>query len=100
LRHRQPYDTFPGSTRASTHGCDLDHTHPYQPGGPPAQTRLDNLSPLSRRAHRAKTHGGWTLTQPLPGILIWTSPHSHTYLVTAGHSIRIDAKREPERGAA
>ncbi|HEX2856543.1 MAG TPA: hypothetical protein VHO26_03550, partial [Propionibacteriaceae bacterium] len=100
LRYRQPYDTFPGSTRASSHGCDLDHTTPYQPGGPPGQTRLENLSPVSRRAHRAKTHGGWTLTQPLPGILIWTSPHGHTYLVAAGQTVRIATPASRERHAA
>ncbi|HEX2856078.1 MAG TPA: hypothetical protein VHO26_01175 [Propionibacteriaceae bacterium] len=100
LRYRQPYDTFPGSTRASSHGCDLDHTTHYQPGGPPGQTRLENLSPVSRRAHRAKTHGGWTLTQPLPGILIWTSPHGHTYLVAAGQSVRINTPVPKARRAA
>lgn len=92
--YRQPYDCFPGSTRRTSHGCDLDHTEPYRPGGPPGQTSLDNLSPISRRAHRAKTHGGWRLQQPIPGVLIWRSPYGYTYLVTAGHSIRIGSPHE------
>ena len=94
IGYRQPYDCFPGSTRHGSHGCDLDHTEPYRPGGPPGQTSLDNLSPISRRAHRAKTHGGWRLRQPIPGVLIWRSPHGYTYLVTAGHSIRIGSPHE------
>ncbi len=94
VSYRQPYDCFPGSTRRTWHGCDLDHTEPYKVGGPPGQTSLDNLSPISRRAHRAKTHGGWRLRQPIPGVLIWRSPHGYTYLVTAGHSIRIGSPHE------
>ena len=97
IGYRQPYDCFPGSTRASSHGCDLDHTWPYRPGGPPGQTSLDNLAPLGRRAHRAKTHGGWHLQQPAPGVLVWRSPHGYTFLVTAGRSVRIDG---PRRGSA
>lgn len=46
------------------------------------QTRLENLGPLSRRAHRAKTHGGWRLTQPQPGTFHWRSPAGFEYLVT------------------
>ncbi len=90
IRYREPYDTFPGSTRSSGRGCDLDHTRAYQPDGPPGQTRLDNLSPLSRRAHRAKTHGGWVVHQVVPGVLVWRSPGGYVYLVTAGQSILID----------
>ena len=43
--------------------CDLDHIEAYvemDDGGPPGQTRPDNLAPLCRRHHRAKTHRGWT----------------------------------------
>lgn len=53
---RSPVDMFPSGNRAAR-GCDLDHTIPYDHtrGGPPGQTRIDNLAPISRRAHRAKT---------------------------------------------
>lgn len=100
LRCRQPYDAFPGSTRSVDRGCDLDHTEPYKPGGPPGQTRLENLAPLSRRAHRAKTHGGWSLKQPLPGILLWRSPRGYAYLVAGGRSVLIDAAGRPADRAA
>ena len=36
--------------------CDKDHCIPYDGGGP---TSTDNIAPLCRRHHRAKTHGRW-----------------------------------------
>jgi len=74
-----PHSVFPWSATESRH-CDLDHTTPYQPGAP-AQTRPDNLGPLTRKAHRIKTHAGWQLTQPKPGVYIWTSPTGQTHQV-------------------
>ncbi len=57
--------------------CDLDHIEPYvemDDGGPPGQTRPDNLAPLCRRHHRAKTHHGWTYRRNGDGSYTWTSP--------------------------
>jgi hypothetical protein len=45
------------------------------------QTRIGNLGKLTRRHHRTKTHGGWHVQQPFPGIWIWRSPHGRHYLV-------------------
>jgi hypothetical protein len=80
---RQPADIFPyaagGSRRA-----DLDHTIPYRPltdGGPPGQTRIGNLGPLTRYHHRLKTHAGWQLRQPEPGTWLWRSPRRRVYLI-------------------
>ena len=56
------------------------------PPKPLGQTRPDNLAPLSRKVHRAKTHGGWRLTQPHPGTFLWTSPLGFGYLVTPSQS--------------
>ena len=28
-----------------------------------------------------KTHGGWQVRQPFPGIYVWRDPHGATYLV-------------------
>lgn len=81
LNVRNPFDVFPHSSRPAR-ACDADHTHSYTPGLP-GQTRMDNLGPLSRRPHRAKTHGGWHLTQPEPGSFHWRSPAGFEYLVTA-----------------
>ena len=88
---RNPVEGFPFSSRNSAR-CDLDHTSPYRHGQPKqaAQTRASNLGPLSRKVHRAKTLGAWTLTQPTPGTFLWTSPMGLTYTVdrhgtTRGH---------------
>jgi hypothetical protein len=86
LQLRHPTEVFPYGTRSSRH-ADLDHTVPYltpEKGGPPGQTGLDNLGPLSRHHHRLKTHGRWRLRQPGPGTYLWRSPHGHVFLVTAG----------------
>ncbi|WP_179229194.1 DUF222 domain-containing protein [Parenemella sanctibonifatiensis] len=52
----------------------------------PPLTRLENLGPLDRKPHRAKTHGGWQVCQPSPGVFIWTSPLGLKYLVTPSHT--------------
>ncbi len=72
---RTPVDAFPYGNRLAR-GLDLDHTVPYAhaSGAPPGQTRIDNLAPLSRTAHRAKTAGRWKLIQYEGGWLEWTSP--------------------------
>jgi hypothetical protein len=77
---RSPVDVFPYGT-ASGSSCDLDHTIPYdyERGGPPGQTRIDNLAPVHRRAHRAKTAKAWKLTQYEGGWLEWTSPAGYHY---------------------
>ena len=64
--------------------CDLDHIEAFvemDDGGPPGQTRPDNLAPLCRRHHRAKTHYGWTYVRNRDGSYTWTSPHGHHYTV-------------------
>lgn len=90
VRWRNPHEVFPWASRASK-GLDLDHTRAYQhgPGAPPGQTCPDNLGPLSRRAHNAKTHGGWRVEQPGPGVYVWTSPLGYRYRVdqTGSHEL-------------
>ncbi|MGH8880302.1 MAG: DUF222 domain-containing protein, partial [Stackebrandtia sp.] len=61
---------FPGCRRPARR-CDLDHTIPYDQGGP---TVAGNLGPLCRYHHRLKTHSSWSLCQPEPGLFLWTSP--------------------------
>ena len=63
---------------------DLDHTIPYRPpdeGGPPGQTNPDNLAPLCRRHHRAKTFTGWTYQRQPDGTHQWTSPNGRIWTV-------------------
>jgi hypothetical protein len=84
---------FPGCRRDSR-ACDLDHVEPYvspDDGGPPGQTRPDNLAPLCRRHHRVKTHTAWDYKRLAPGHYTWTSPTGHQYEVRAtprGHRRR------------
>lgn len=90
---RNPTEVFPWSVKPSTgRGIDLDHTIPWGADQPDRQppTRLDNLGPLSRKVHRAKTHGGWQLAQPLPGVFLWQSPLGFTYLVTPSQTWMVD----------
>ncbi|MGA4668512.1 HNH endonuclease signature motif containing protein [Propionibacteriaceae bacterium Y1923] len=84
---RNTHEAFPFSQRPSR-GLDLDHTIPWRPtpAGQEPLTRPDNLAPLSRKVHRAKTHGGWHLSQPLPGTFLWRSPLRFGYLVTRSHT--------------
>lgn len=47
---------------------------------PPPQTRIENLAPLSRRLHRAKTAGLWQVRRD--GVdLVWTSPTGRQHRV-------------------
>ena len=81
---RQPGSAFPFSPSTSRR-MDLDHTIPYTPisrGGPPGQTRIDNLGRLTRTEHRVKTHArGWRHHQPTPGVHVWRTPTGHEYVV-------------------
>ncbi len=80
--------SFPHCRRPAD-SSDLDHTIEYVPpdqGGPPGQTSTDNLAPLCRHDHRAKTHPSptgrpWAVRGLSPGHWLWTSPHGHRYLV-------------------
>lgn len=82
VRLRTPAEVFPWSGNLSR-SQDLDHTVPYLPpdqGGPPGQTRVGNLGPLSRYGHRVKTHGrGWRHHQPVPGVFLWRTPHGYWF---------------------
>ncbi|MFT4009628.1 MAG: hypothetical protein QM655_06240 [Nocardioidaceae bacterium] len=82
MAQRHPYEVFPyGSARGRS--CELDHTIPYvspDRGGPPGQTSVANLGPLSKHHHRLKTHApGWIHKQPLPGVHCWRTPTGYWY---------------------
>ncbi|MDQ4084617.1 MAG: hypothetical protein M3165_02260, partial [Actinomycetota bacterium] len=81
---RTPADTFPYAANTTRTQQQLDHTTAYlapDHGGPPAQTGLHNLAPMTRHHHRIKTFGRWQLKQPYPGIHLWRDPHGTLYLV-------------------
>ncbi len=90
---RESHCVFPGCRRDSR-TCDLDHLDPYRPpdqGGPPGQTNPENLAPLCRAHHRAKTHTAWTYRRDRDGTLTWTSPTGHQY------AVRPSGRRPPDR---
>jgi Domain of unknown function (DUF222) len=96
---RTPADVFPYASN-TTRTQQIDHTSPYlspDHGGPPGQTTLENLGPMTRFHHRIKTHGTWQVKQPFPGIYLWRDPHSRTYLVDHTGT-RPLGKTEPDRG--
>ena len=68
---RDPTCRFP-HCQVDSRRCDLDHIVPYDPTGPPGQTRPSNLAPLCRRHHNAKTSGLWRYTRTPEGDYHWT----------------------------
>ncbi|OYN97643.1 hypothetical protein CGZ95_14870 [Enemella evansiae] len=71
VKLRDRYVMFPRSNRSAFgRGIDLDHTIPA-PEGP---TSSDNLGPLNRASHRARTHAGFRVEQPSPGMFHWKTP--------------------------
>ena len=97
VQQRNPVDVFPYGTLPSSK-CDLDHTAPFEASGPSGQTCPANLGPLSRRAHRAKTFGGFHLEQPEPGVFHWTTPLGSVFRVTSWGTSKIsDAPLHPPR---
>ena len=72
---------FPGC-RVDARACDLDHVSAYVDpgdGGPPGQTRPDNLACLCRRHHRLKTFTAWRYRPLVGGAYLWTSPRGRTF---------------------
>jgi hypothetical protein len=78
VRLRQRTCSFPGCRRPAVR-CDLDHSVPYDAGGPTCEC---NLAPLCRRHHQAKQAPGWHLAQDQPGVMTWRLPHRRTYQTT------------------
>ncbi|TQK70751.1 hypothetical protein FBY23_2532 [Nocardioides sp. SLBN-35] len=87
-----PGDVFPFAANTGRR-MDLDHAVPHAQGGP---TSVDNLAPLTRTHHRIKTHAGWHVRHPFPGIVIWRDPYGAHYLVDPSGTRRITAPRADE----
>ncbi|WP_158290996.1 HNH endonuclease signature motif containing protein [Kribbella antiqua] len=81
VRLRHPVDMFPYGAAEATTRMDQDHITPYDRTGPPGQTDPDNLIPLGRLHHRAKTFGGWQSRRLPTGGIEWTSPHGFRFHV-------------------
>jgi Domain of unknown function (DUF222) len=72
--------TAPGCQQPAAR-CDLDHTTPYDHGGPTCEC---DLAPLCRHHHRCKQSEGWHLEQPHPGVMTWTTPAGRHYITPPG----------------
>jgi hypothetical protein len=81
---RDVTSTAPNSSVPATH-TDKDHTKDFDSGG---KTIRNNLGSPNRRWHRAKTLGGWTVTQNPDRTWTWTSPHGLTH-TTEPHDYRL-----------
>ncbi|MBV8293553.1 MAG: DUF222 domain-containing protein [Mycobacterium sp.] len=70
--------------------CDVDHTVPYDAGGP---THASNLKCLCRKHHLLKTFWsgvtGWGDDQLPDGTVIWTSPSGHIYRTVPGSKLLV-----------
>ena len=96
-----PTDVFPYATNKTRHK-DIDHTIAYTATGPPGQTGIGNLAPITRRHHRIKTHSRWkvettlprhphlaiTPRRPLPRRQHRHPPHHHSRLTRAVDDVR------------
>jgi len=60
---------------AQAYHSDLDHTVAY----PAGTTDECNLGPPCRHHHHVKQAPGWTLEQPEPGVMRWTTPSGRVY---------------------
>jgi hypothetical protein len=78
VRARSTRCSAPGCGRPAAR-CDLDHSIPWDKGGPTCEC---NLAPLCRHHHRAKQAEGWHLEQPEPGVLRWRTPSGRAYTTT------------------
>jgi hypothetical protein len=82
VEERETCCVFPWCGR--TGRFDLDHIEPFRhrdDGGPPGQTRTDNLARLCRFHHRIKTRGDWHYRRHPDGSYHWTSPLGRAYTV-------------------
>ena len=77
---RDRHCVFPWCGR-DARSCDLDHIVAYDEDGPPGQTSPQNLAPLCRRHHRAKTHADWRYRRARDGSYLWRSPLGRSWLV-------------------
>jgi Domain of unknown function (DUF222) len=75
IRARTVACAGPGCRRPAAR-CDLDHTIPHEAGGITCEC---NLGIACRHCHRRKQTPGWTLQQPAPGVMAWTTPAGRRY---------------------
>jgi hypothetical protein len=60
---------------------------------------VGNYGPMTTFHHRLKTHAGWQVQQPFPGIYVWRDPHGATYLVDHSGTRRVGQSRRGQSPA-
>jgi hypothetical protein len=92
---RDRHCAFPGC-RVAAYRCDQDHSVEYANAGPTAD---HNLAACCGVDHRLRHEGGWTVHQPTPGRIIWTSPLGHQYqrITPPGPTQAFDPMPNPTR---
>jgi 5-methylcytosine-specific restriction endonuclease McrA len=95
IRCRDLHCRFPGCDQPAEY-CDIDHTVPWQQGGP---THPSNLALLCRAHHLLKTfwdgENGWDERQHSDGTITWTSPSGRTYATTPSGALLFPQLGEP-----
>ena len=66
-----------GPCRRPAEQCDLDHSVPFDQGGPTCEC---NLGGKCRTHHQLKQHPGWSVPQSAPGIFRWITPAGRAYI--------------------
>ena len=98
IRSRDLTCRFPGCDKRAEL-CDIDHTVPWQLGGP---THPSNLALLCRAHHLLKTfwcgEKGWAEIQYADGTIAWTSPSGRSYTTRAGGALFFPQLAEPTGG--
>jgi hypothetical protein len=75
VRHPGSVWPFSPATTIATGGrLDLDHTIPYAANGPPGQTSMSNLGPLTPHRAPRENPGGLAGPTTRPRHLLWRSP--------------------------
>ncbi len=68
--------TAPAPAAAAPPAATTSTTTPHDDGGITCECQI---APLCRFCHRLKQSQGWTLEQPRPGLMIWTTPNGRRY---------------------
>ncbi|WP_436495641.1 DUF222 domain-containing protein [Actinokineospora sp. HUAS TT18] len=95
IRLRDRTCRFPGCHRPAL-SCELDHTVEHSRGG---ATGHGNLSCLCPMHHKIKDQPGWSLRQPEPGRIVWTTPTGRRHVVAQDPFIDFDEERGSPGGA-
>lgn len=95
IRCRDLHCRFPGCDKPAEF-CDLDHTIPWDAGGP---THPSNMALLCRAHHLLKTfwvgENGWSETQFPDGTITWTSPAGRTHTTRPSGALFFPQLAEP-----